>query len=47
MERMGMRREGQMREATIGDGGWTDVFIYGILASEWRHLHPAGLLTKH
>ena len=36
MERLGMRREGQMREATFRDGAWFDALIYGILAREWR-----------
>jgi RimJ/RimL family protein N-acetyltransferase len=35
MERLGMRREGHMREATFRDGAWLDVFVYGILAREW------------
>lgn len=38
MERLGMRREGQMREATFGDGAWHDVLFYGVLASEWQTL---------
>ena len=36
MERLGMRREGQMREATLRDGAWHDALIYGILAREWQ-----------
>lgn len=35
MERLGMVREGWLKEATIQDGQWMDVFIYGILAREW------------
>ena len=38
MERLGMRREGKMREATFGDGAWHDVLVYGILAQEWQAL---------
>jgi RimJ/RimL family protein N-acetyltransferase len=36
MERLGMRREGHLREATIRDGEWVDQLIYGILEQEWR-----------
>ena len=35
MERLGMKREGQIREATFRDGQWLDVLVYGILAKEW------------
>jgi ribosomal-protein-alanine N-acetyltransferase len=35
MERLGMRREGCLREATFEDGEWRDTMIYGILADEW------------
>ena len=35
MERLGMRREGCLREATFEDGEWQDTMIYGILADEW------------
>jgi RimJ/RimL family protein N-acetyltransferase len=36
MERLGMRREGHLREAAYQEGKWSDVLIYGILASEFR-----------
>ena len=36
MERLGMRREAQLREAECRDGEWVDVLIYGILAAEWQ-----------
>jgi RimJ/RimL family protein N-acetyltransferase len=36
MERLGMRREGRLREAAFREGVWTDVLIYGILASEFQ-----------
>jgi RimJ/RimL family protein N-acetyltransferase len=36
MERLGMRREAHLREAEFRDGGWLDVFVYGILADEWQ-----------
>ena len=35
MERLGMRREARMREATSQDGAWLDVLVYAILAEEW------------
>ena len=34
MERLGMRREGRLREAAFGEGVWEDTLIYGILAGE-------------
>ena len=36
MERLGMRREAQLREAVCAGGTWLDRVIYGILADEWR-----------
>jgi RimJ/RimL family protein N-acetyltransferase len=36
MERLGMRREAHLREATLRDGAWVDELIYAILAREWR-----------
>jgi RimJ/RimL family protein N-acetyltransferase len=36
MERLGMRREGHLREATVRDGQWVDELIYAILEPEWR-----------
>ena len=35
MERLGMRREGHLRQAEWQDGAWSDLVIYGLLASEW------------
>jgi RimJ/RimL family protein N-acetyltransferase len=35
MERLGMRREGQLRQAETRDNQWVDVLYYGILESEW------------
>ena len=32
MERLGMRLEGRLREASYQEGEWTDVLIYGLLA---------------
>lgn len=36
LERLGMRREGRLREHEFFKGRWWDVLLYGILASEWR-----------
>jgi RimJ/RimL family protein N-acetyltransferase len=41
MERLGMRREGRLREAALSDGAWNDVLVYGILADEFRQHEPA------
>lgn len=35
MERLGMRREGLLKEAFFDDGKWVDRYIYAILADEW------------
>jgi RimJ/RimL family protein N-acetyltransferase len=36
MERLGMRREGHLREAEFEDGRWIDIIVYAVLADEWR-----------
>jgi len=38
-ERLGMRVEGQFKEAKFFRGRWWDVVTYGVLADEWRALH--------
>jgi len=35
MEKLGMRREGHLRETIWKDGHWYDEYIYAILANEW------------
>jgi RimJ/RimL family protein N-acetyltransferase len=42
MERLGMRREAELREAEFHDGAWIDVLIYGLLAAEWREREAEG-----
>ncbi|KPC66328.1 GNAT family N-acetyltransferase [Streptomyces chattanoogensis] len=42
LERLGMRREGHLRENEFLDGEWTDEVIYAMLASEWRRLTAPG-----
>jgi len=37
LERLGMRREGHLRESTWAKGEWTDDLLYGLLRREW---HP-------
>jgi RimJ/RimL family protein N-acetyltransferase len=36
MEKLGMRREAQLRESHQVNGEWDDEFIYAILADEWK-----------
>ncbi|MFE0188735.1 GNAT family N-acetyltransferase [Streptomyces sp. NPDC059008] len=36
LERLGMRREGHLRENEFLDGVWTDEVVYAMLAREWR-----------
>jgi [ribosomal protein S5]-alanine N-acetyltransferase len=35
MEKLGMRREGHLRETIWKDGQWYDEYVYAILAHEW------------
>jgi RimJ/RimL family protein N-acetyltransferase len=35
MQKLGMRREGLLREHYHRDGRWLDVVVYGLLRSEW------------
>jgi RimJ/RimL family protein N-acetyltransferase len=36
LERVGMRREGHLRESTWAKGEWTDDLVYALLQHEWR-----------
>jgi len=36
LERLGMRREGCLRESTWAKGEWTDDLLYAMLEREWR-----------
>jgi RimJ/RimL family protein N-acetyltransferase len=36
LERLGMRREGHLRESTWAHGEWTDDLLYALLADEWQ-----------
>lgn len=36
LERLGMRREGHLRQSTWAKGEWTDDLLYAILRDEWR-----------
>jgi ribosomal-protein-alanine N-acetyltransferase len=38
MERIGMRREAQLRRSHKVEGEWDDEFIYAVLADEWRQM---------
>jgi aminoglycoside 6'-N-acetyltransferase len=35
-ERLGMRREGVLEQASWFKGEWTDLAFYALLADEWR-----------
>ena len=35
LERVGMRREGHLRESTWSKGEWTNDLLYGVLRREW------------
>jgi RimJ/RimL family protein N-acetyltransferase len=35
LERLGMRREGHLRQSTWAKGEWTDDLLYGLLHHEW------------
>jgi len=36
LERLGMRREGHLRQSTWAKGEWTDDLLYGLLHDEWQ-----------
>jgi RimJ/RimL family protein N-acetyltransferase len=36
LERVGMRREGHLRESTWAKGEWTDDLVYALLVNEWQ-----------
>jgi RimJ/RimL family protein N-acetyltransferase len=36
LERLGMRREGHLRQSTWAKGEWTDDLLYGLLRTEWQ-----------
>jgi RimJ/RimL family protein N-acetyltransferase len=36
MERLEMKAEGRLREASFKDEQWYDLLYYGILENEWR-----------
>ena len=38
MERLGMHREGILREAVYANGRYLDKAIFGILSREWKHI---------
>lgn len=40
MERLGMRKEGHLRESVYHLGEWTDDVVYGILDREWAPPEP-------
>lgn len=40
MEKVGMRREGHLRENFLLDGAWCDSYLYAILDREWEAPSP-------
>jgi len=36
VERLGMRREGGLRQSTWATGKWADDLLYGLLHEEWQ-----------
>jgi aminoglycoside 6'-N-acetyltransferase len=36
LERLGMRREGHLRQSTWAKGGWTDDLLYALLQEQWQ-----------
>lgn len=42
LERIGMRREGHLRENEWQQGRWHDTLTYAILAQEWEDKHDTG-----
>lgn len=46
MEKLGMRREGHLRETIWKDGQWFDEYVYAILAHEWSTNAAPGTNTE-
>jgi aminoglycoside 6'-N-acetyltransferase len=40
LERIGFRREGELRESFRDEDGWASEFLYGLLAEDWRNNRP-------
>jgi RimJ/RimL family protein N-acetyltransferase len=40
MEKLGMQREGLLREHVLSKGRWRNSYLYGILEDEWRKKPP-------
>ncbi len=40
MEKLGMQRDGHLRETRWWNGAWADEFVYSILEREWQGLTP-------
>jgi [ribosomal protein S5]-alanine N-acetyltransferase len=40
MEKVGMRREGHLRENFLLDGAWCDSYLYAVLDREWEAPRP-------
>jgi RimJ/RimL family protein N-acetyltransferase len=36
MEKLGMRREGRLKNANLRRDGWQDTLLYAVLAEEWK-----------
>jgi RimJ/RimL family protein N-acetyltransferase len=41
MERIGLRREGTLRESVRDGEGWASEHLYGLVAADWREHHRA------
>ncbi len=42
LERLGMRREGHLRQSTWAKGEWTDDLLYAVLHEEWQRRSAPG-----
>ncbi len=42
LEKIGMRREGHLRESKLVKGDWQDSLVYAMLHREWKGLKEAG-----
>lgn len=46
MEKLGMRREGELRQDRLIRGAWRDTYVYAILAEEWSaRLSPSNSVS--
>jgi ribosomal-protein-alanine N-acetyltransferase len=47
MEKLGMQREGRIREVRRVNGSWHDEYVYAILERDWQRIHEKTTESTH